>query len=103
MPSCCPTPCGLTLKLGKSSGVDCKGNGRRHSANERLGSGNGGSGRGGRPASIFRVAGSLRDVGVPEEGLELIAAATLHDRALATNPTPVSDAGPIMSILRSSW
>ena len=28
----------------------------------------------------------LRDVGVPEEGLELIASATLHDRALATNP-----------------
>lgn len=49
------------------------------------------------------LPGRLRDVGVPEEGLELIAAATLHDRALATNPTPVSDAGPIMSILRSSW
>jgi alcohol dehydrogenase len=45
----------------------------------------------------------LRDVGVPEEGLELIAAATLQDRSLATNPTPVTDAGPIMSVLRSSW
>lgn len=45
----------------------------------------------------------LRDVGVPEEGLELIAAATLHDRALATNPKPVSDAGPIMTVLRSAW
>jgi len=45
----------------------------------------------------------LRDVGVPEEGLELIAAATMHDRALATNPRPVSDAGPIMAVLRSSW
>ncbi len=45
----------------------------------------------------------LRDVGVPEEGLELIASATLHDRALATNPRPVTDAGPIMTVLRNSW
>jgi len=45
----------------------------------------------------------LRDVGVPEEGLELIAAATLQDRSLATNPTPVTDAGPIMTVLRKSW
>ena len=45
----------------------------------------------------------LRDVGVPEEGLELIASATLQDRSLATNPTPVTDAGPVMSVLRSSW
>jgi len=45
----------------------------------------------------------LRDVGVPEEGLELIAAATLHDRGLATNPVPVYDAGPIMSVLRRAW
>ncbi len=46
---------------------------------------------------------TLRDVGVPEEGLEYIAAATLHDRGLATNPKPVSDAGPIMAVLRSAW
>ena len=45
----------------------------------------------------------LRDVGVPEEGLELIASATLHDRALATNPKPVADAGPIMTVLRQAW
>ena len=49
------------------------------------------------------LPGRLRDVGVPEEGLELIAAATLQDRSLATNPTPVTDAGPIMSVLRNSW
>ena len=49
------------------------------------------------------LPGRLRDVGVPEEGLELIAAATLHDRSLSTNPSPVTDAGPIMSVLRSSW
>ncbi len=46
---------------------------------------------------------TLRDVGVPEEGLELIAAATLHDRGLATNPVPVYDAGPIMNVLRQAW
>ena len=45
----------------------------------------------------------LRDVGVPEEGLELIASATLHDRALATNPKPVHDARPIMTVLREAW
>ena len=45
----------------------------------------------------------LRDVGVPEDGLELIASATLHDRALATNPRPVTDAGPIMTVLRQAW
>ena len=49
------------------------------------------------------LPGRLRDVGVPEEGLEMIAAATLHDRSLATNPRPVTDAGPIMTVLRSSW
>ncbi len=49
------------------------------------------------------LPGRLRDVGVPEEGLELIAAATLQDRALATNPRPVTDAGPIMTVLRRSW
>ena len=43
------------------------------------------------------------DVGVPEDGLALFAAATLHDRGLATNPRPVSDAGPIMSVLRDAW
>ena len=45
----------------------------------------------------------LRDAGVPEEGLELIASATLHDRGLATNPKPVHDAGPIMEVLRQAW
>ena len=45
----------------------------------------------------------LRDVGVPKEGLELIAAATLHDRGLATNPKPINDSGPIMSVLQDAW
>ena len=45
----------------------------------------------------------LRDVGVPEEGLELLASATLHDRGLATNPKPISDSGPIMDVLKDAW
>jgi len=45
----------------------------------------------------------LRDVDVPHEGLEAIAAATLHDRALATNPKPINDADPILSVLRAAW
>jgi len=45
----------------------------------------------------------LRDVDVPYEGLEAIAAATLHDRALATNPKPINDAGPILRVLREAW
>ena len=56
--------------------------------------------------NLSRILGlpvRLRDVGVPEEGLELIASATLHDRALATNPRPVVDAGPIMTVLRQAW
>jgi alcohol dehydrogenase class IV len=45
----------------------------------------------------------LRDVGVPAEGLEIIAAATLHDFSLATNPKPITDAWPIMAVLREAW
>jgi alcohol dehydrogenase class IV len=51
----------------------------------------------------LKIPATLREVGVPEEGLELIAAATLQDRALATNPKPIADAGPIMTVLRSAW
>ena len=46
---------------------------------------------------------TLRDVDVPEEGLEYIAAATLHDRGLSTNPKPIADAGPIMEVLRAAY
>jgi len=42
-------------------------------------------------------------VDVPQEGLEAIAAATLHDRALATNPKPIIDAEPILHVLREAW
>ncbi len=46
---------------------------------------------------------TLREAGVPEEGLEYIASATLHDRSLSTNPKPIRDAGPIMEVLRAAY
>ena len=46
---------------------------------------------------------TLREVDVPEDGLEFIAAATLHDRSLSTNPKLVTDAGPIMEVLRAAF
>ena len=46
---------------------------------------------------------TLREVDVPEEGLAAIAAATLHDRSLRTNPKPIADAGPIMAVLRAAY
>jgi alcohol dehydrogenase class IV len=45
----------------------------------------------------------LRDVDVPEDGLGRIATATLHDRGLATNPKPITDAAPILEVLRRAW
>ena len=46
---------------------------------------------------------TLREAGVPEDGLEYIAATTLHDRSLSSNPKPISDAGPIMAVLRAAY
>jgi alcohol dehydrogenase class IV len=46
---------------------------------------------------------TLREVDVPEDGLGLIAAATLHDRSLSTNPKPITHAGPIMDVLRAAY
>ncbi len=46
---------------------------------------------------------TLREVGVPEDGLEYIATATLQDRSLSTNPKPIIDAGPIMEVLRAAY
>jgi alcohol dehydrogenase class IV len=46
---------------------------------------------------------TLREVGVPEDGLEYIATATLQDRSLSTNPKPITDAGPIMEVLHAAY
>jgi alcohol dehydrogenase class IV len=46
---------------------------------------------------------NLRELDVPEEGLEFIAGATLRDRSLSTNPNPITDAGTIMEALRAAF
>ncbi|MCE2501245.1 MAG: iron-containing alcohol dehydrogenase [Dehalococcoidia bacterium] len=46
---------------------------------------------------------TLREAGVPEDGLEYIATATLQDRSLSTNPKTITDAGPIMEVLRAAY
>ena len=51
----------------------------------------------------MEMPATLRQVGVPEEGLERIAAATLHNQALSTNPKPITGVGPIMKVLRDAW
>jgi alcohol dehydrogenase class IV len=56
-----------------------------------------------RLCATLDIPARLRDVDVPEAGLALIASATLHDRALATNPRPITDAEPILSVLRAAW
>lgn len=57
-------------------------------------------------AALCRTLGlpeRLRDVDVPEDGLEHLATATLHDRGLATNPKPITDAAPILEVLKAAW
>ena len=89
--------CAPRLELvAQAMGIDCRGMGEQEAA---IAAADG-------VAELCRRLGlplTLREVGVPDEGLELIASATLTDRSLATNPKPVYDAGPIMSILRSAW
>ena len=51
----------------------------------------------------LNLPATLREVGVPEDGLEKIAEAVLHDRSLATNPKPIYDAGAVMQVLRAAW
>ncbi len=52
---------------------------------------------------VLELPRTLREVDVPAEGLASIAAATLHDRSLRTNPKPIVDAGPIMDVLRAAY
>jgi lactaldehyde reductase len=51
----------------------------------------------------MKMPATLRQVGVPKEGLERIAAATLHNQALSTNPKPITGVGPIVKVLRDAW
>ena len=52
----------------------------------------------GRLCRGLRLPVTLREVGVPEEGLEFTAAAALHGRSLSANPKPITDAGPMRRI-----
>jgi alcohol dehydrogenase len=52
---------------------------------------------------VLELPRTLREVEVPAEGLAAIAAATLHDRSLRTNPKPIVDTGPIMDVLRAAY
>ena len=73
--------------------------GLKHYRHDPGGGGYSGVGRGipARPATglAIHAAGSGE---CQKKGLEFIASATLYDRLLATNPTLVSHAGPIMSL-----
>lgn len=52
----------------------------------------------------FNLPTRLRDVGVPQDAMERIATATLaEERALATNPKPVTTAAPLMKMLQEAW
>lgn len=45
----------------------------------------------------------LRDVGVSPQSFERIATVTLGDRAIATNPVPITDKAQIIGLLREAW
>lgn len=45
----------------------------------------------------------LRDVGVPEEGLDAIAQATMLDRQLPSNPRPIAGPADLLPVLRAAW
>lgn len=52
---------------------------------------------------ITCVPSKLRDLGINRDGLRAVAAKTLHERGLAYNPRPVTDATEIESILMAAW
>ncbi len=45
----------------------------------------------------------LRDVGVPKDGLEQLAEATMSDPALMTNPRRVDDVDVVTALLEAAW
>ena len=45
----------------------------------------------------------LRDVGVPEEGLILLAEDTMQDRQIYFNPKPIERKEQVLKILRNAW
>jgi len=51
----------------------------------------------------LRLPRRLRDVGVPEEGLILIAEDTMQDRQLYFNPKPVQNKEQVLEVLKKAW
>ncbi len=45
----------------------------------------------------------LRDVGVPEGGLDAIANETMLDRQLPSNPRPIAGPADLLPVLRAAW
>ncbi|MBI3042675.1 MAG: iron-containing alcohol dehydrogenase [Betaproteobacteria bacterium] len=45
----------------------------------------------------------LRDVGVPETGLDAIADETMLDRQLPSNPRPIAGSGDLLPLLQAAW
>lgn len=57
-------------------------------------------------AALARSVGlpsRLRDVGVPETGLDAIAQATIRDRQLPSNPRPIAGPADLMQVLQAAW
>lgn len=56
-----------------------------------------------RLGTLLGLPARLRDVGVSPDHFEQVAVAALGDRALATNPVPIKNAGQIIQLLRAAW
>lgn len=57
-------------------------------------------------ADLIRHLGlpaTLRDAGVPEDMLEAVAVAAVHDPLLASNPIPVTSIDTVRDLLRQAW
>lgn len=52
---------------------------------------------------ILRLPRRLRDVGVPKEGLDILAEDTMQDRQLYFNPKRIECKEQVLEILRNAW
>jgi alcohol dehydrogenase len=56
-----------------------------------------------RFVSSLGIPVKLREVGVPEDGLEECAQIAMSDPCILTNPKPISDPSEVLKILKSAW
>lgn len=56
-----------------------------------------------RLQQVTAVPTRLRDLGIPQDALPAVAQKTMHERGLAYNPRPVTDASQIEPILMAAW